>query len=76
MVLMKHETSHMKCHICNVESTYAQTTCIVHVEWTKLCLFNMLMKCLFDINMDVEWTYVISPFDIHVDAKWTHVMSI
>jgi hypothetical protein len=67
---MKHETSRMKCHICYVESTFAEMTRIVHVKCTKLCPFNMLMKCPFDI----EWTYVISPFDIHVDVN--HVMPI
>jgi hypothetical protein len=56
---MKHETSHMKCHICNVESTFAQTTCIVHVKETEFCPFKMLMKCPSNINMDVKWTYVI-----------------
>jgi hypothetical protein len=76
---MKHETSHMKCHICNVESTFAQTTCIVHVKETEFCPFKMLMKCPSNINMDVKWTYVIwhscwcqmDSCDVHLTFTWT-----
>jgi hypothetical protein len=66
----------MKCHICDVKSTFAQTTWIIHLKCIKLCPFDMLMKCPFDTNMDVKWTYMTSPFDIHVDVEWIHVMSI